>query len=318
MGLFARILGSVASFFQIGGPNGPGFNDNAGALEAKNSTNTAFTIARGADPVNPNDFVTLESLSSPGGTAAPPRTLNRFEYWGGTTNGATLLEGFCNCFLGQAGAGISTVVTAGSLLTSTKRAKFTAPAGSGAVTLGTLDATGLLNVWRGSTPGLGGFTMRLRFGFEAAATGAPTQMLAGLISQSGTSGAQNWTTQLTFASIGVGFSQTPVGGAFAGNWKLITSIGNGVTPPTVLDLGPTLPVNTTSLMQLDLVAAPNAPSITYTLTDLSTGNFVTGVAVANIPLPTQFLAMWCAASIGNGGTTPCQFDVAQYCYQQNF
>jgi hypothetical protein len=42
MSLFSRISGVVNSFFQIGGPAGPGINDNAGALEAKNSSNSSF------------------------------------------------------------------------------------------------------------------------------------------------------------------------------------------------------------------------------------------------------------------------------------
>jgi hypothetical protein len=316
MGFFQRVTGTIVSFFQFGGPSGPGLNDNAGVLEAKDSTNTVFANLRAADPVGLNDCVTLESLSN--FAASPVKTLGRFEYWGGTTNGATLIEGFCNCFLDQSGTVVATGPSAGSLLTSTKSTKFRSAIGAGATTNGVFDGTGFLTVWRGSTPSLGGFNMRLKFGFEAAPANALVRMLAGLISQSGSGGAQDWTTQLTFASIGVGFTQTPAApGVFAGNWKLIHSIGNGVTAPTVLDLGPTMALDTTSLWQLDLFCNPNDTSITVVLTNLSTGASVTQIVNTNFPGPAQFLAMWCAFAIGNGSTTIGQIDISEYVYQQN-
>jgi hypothetical protein len=82
MGLFSRLAGTVATFFQIGGPDGPGFNDNAGVLEGKDPTNTVFAIVRGATPVNPNDLVTkayddtafkpiIVSAQASGATALP-------------------------------------------------------------------------------------------------------------------------------------------------------------------------------------------------------------------------------------------------------
>lgn len=316
MSLFSRIAGAIASFFQIGGPSGPGINDNAGALEAKDPTNSVFVNMRGADPAGLNDFVTLESLSN--FSASPVKTLGRFEYWGGTTNGATLVEGACNCTIGQSGSVVATGPSAGSLLTSTKSMKFRAAIGSGATTNGVFDGTGFLTVWRGNAAGLGGFNMRLKFGFEDAPASALVRMLAGLIAQSGTGGAQDWTTQLGIASIGVGFTQTPAPpGVFAGNWQLIHSVGNGVTPPTVLDLGPTMALDTTSLWQLDLTATPNGASINVVLTNLTTGASVTQVVNTNFPANNQFLAMWCAFAIGNGSTTIGQIDIAEYVYQQN-
>lgn len=316
MSLFSRIAGAVASFFQFGGPNGPGLNDNAGVLEAKDATNTVFANLRAADPVGLNDCVTLESLSN--FAASPVKTLGRFEYWGGTTNGATLIQGFCNCTLGQSGTVVATGPSAGSLLLSTKSMKFRTAIGAGATTNGVFDGTGFLTVWRGNAPGLGGFNMRLKFGFEDAPANALVRMLAGLIAQSGVGSAQDWTTQLTIASIGVGFTQTPAApGVFAGNWKLIHSVGNGVTPPTVLDLGPAMALDTTSLWQLDLTAASNGANINVTLTNLSTGLSTTQVVNANFPASSAFLAMWCAFAIGNGSTTIGQIDIAEYVYQQN-
>jgi hypothetical protein len=315
MSLFSRIAGTIFSFFQFGGPGGSGLNNNAGVLEAKNSTNTTLVNMRTADPVGLTDVVTLESLSN--SAASPVKTFGRFEYWGGASNGATLLEGFCNCFL-QGSGGVTTITpTSTSLLNSTKRMGFhLAPAG-GAQTSGVYDLTGVQTVWRGNAAGLGGFNMRLKFATPLAPTGSLCRMLAGLIAQSGSGGAQDWTTQLGIASIGVGFTQTPVGSVWAGNWKLIHSVGDGATAPTVTDLGATMLVNLTDLYQLDLIATPNGANITAILTNLTTGSSTTTVVAANFPANTTFLAMWCACAFGGGGTTAGQLDVAEYIYQQN-
>jgi hypothetical protein len=58
MGLFAKLAGVVNSFFQIGGPGGPGWNNNSGVLEGKNAANNAFVVVRGATPAADNDLTT--------------------------------------------------------------------------------------------------------------------------------------------------------------------------------------------------------------------------------------------------------------------
>lgn len=60
MGLFARILGTVSSYFQLGGPSGPRLKNNGGAVDARNATDAAYVNVRGADPVAANDLVTKE------------------------------------------------------------------------------------------------------------------------------------------------------------------------------------------------------------------------------------------------------------------
>lgn len=59
MGMFQRLAGTVLAFLQIGGPTGPGFNANAGALEARNAANSAFAITRNANPADQNDSVNI-------------------------------------------------------------------------------------------------------------------------------------------------------------------------------------------------------------------------------------------------------------------
>jgi hypothetical protein len=70
MSLFSKIAGTISSFLQIGGPGGPGLNNNAGNLEARNSANTAFTIMRGATPVAANDLATKAYVDTGGASAA--------------------------------------------------------------------------------------------------------------------------------------------------------------------------------------------------------------------------------------------------------
>jgi hypothetical protein len=62
MGVFQNLAGTLARFFQIGGPSGPGINQNGAALEIRNAANSTFAITRGASPVGPNDYVNLSAL----------------------------------------------------------------------------------------------------------------------------------------------------------------------------------------------------------------------------------------------------------------
>ena len=116
MGLFSRLAGVVNSFFQLGGPGGPGFNANSGVLEAKNSGNTAFAIMRGATPVGDNDLATkayVDSIFKPipvslqfNGNNALPANSGTEQYYVVTTTGV-------NAAIGQVlwddGTGVGTV-----------------------------------------------------------------------------------------------------------------------------------------------------------------------------------------------------------------
>ena len=97
MGLYQRLAGVVNTFFQIGGPNGPLWNANGSALEAKNAA-SALTVVRGATPVGDSDLTTkqyVDTLSKPipvtaewnGGSALPPNSANE-HYYVVTTSGS--------------------------------------------------------------------------------------------------------------------------------------------------------------------------------------------------------------------------------------
>lgn len=110
MGVFQRLAGTLATFFQIGGPGGPGLEDNAGVLEARAPGPGAFINARGADAVLPHDFVTLQQV--PAGLVQTAATVDsaqvypllvtdsiiRFDTTGGTTATANM---HAPAFIGQ-------------------------------------------------------------------------------------------------------------------------------------------------------------------------------------------------------------------------
>jgi hypothetical protein len=62
MSIFSKIAGVVNSFFQVGGPTGPGLNSVSTSIISVTTSagGTNYAIVRGADPVGNNDFVTLE------------------------------------------------------------------------------------------------------------------------------------------------------------------------------------------------------------------------------------------------------------------
>jgi hypothetical protein len=62
-GLFSRLAGTLATFFQIGGPGNSGWSaPDATHLENRTAA-AAFAVTRGAPPVGANDYVTLGSLT---------------------------------------------------------------------------------------------------------------------------------------------------------------------------------------------------------------------------------------------------------------
>ena len=60
MGVFSILLGTVTSFFQVGGPGGPGLANDGGSgnLGAYNPAESAYVNVRGKDPAIADDLVT--------------------------------------------------------------------------------------------------------------------------------------------------------------------------------------------------------------------------------------------------------------------
>jgi hypothetical protein len=322
MSLFSSIAGAIASFFQIGGPNGPGFSDNVGALEAKNSTNSAFVNVRGADPVGPNDFVTLEYSET---HVAQALSQTRFQYWSGVpaTTGGGVAFG-ANCLLVIGSTNLGTYQSATNLLGSCSRGTAFS-AGAGPVWLGSYDfsaATGTYKdsfVLRGAAPGIGGFTLATRFGIEQVSATPTLRCFVGLIDASGGGGGLpqqdiDFTTQTTLQVVGIAFTQTVVGGVLVGNWKIVSCNGAAVTST---DSG--VPLMAGNLVELVLTALPNAATIAWTINDLSANTSTSGVIAATLPANTLALAWQAGMEIHSGGGDIGNiFSTVRYTMDSNF
>ena len=69
MSFWSKIRGTFETLFQIG-KGGPQLKNNAGVVEHRNAADAAFAIARGADPVGNNDFLTLQYFNAHNAGAA--------------------------------------------------------------------------------------------------------------------------------------------------------------------------------------------------------------------------------------------------------
>jgi hypothetical protein len=178
MGLFSRLAGVTASFFQIGGPNGPGLNNSGNtAIEARNAANTAFVIVRGGAPIGDNDLTTKAyvdktankpipaSLQFNGNSVLPANTATE-QFYVVTTTGANATIGQ---ILWDDGSGVGTVAV---IPAATGNTIVTTAAFSG----GTISLlANQMYVWTGAAwldiaPSVAGVTNMIRFAVTNAAS----------------------------------------------------------------------------------------------------------------------------------------------------
>jgi hypothetical protein len=188
-GVFSKLLGTITSFFQVGGTGGPGINANGAALESKNSANSAFAVHRGATPAGDNDFATkayVDKMASKpipasvqfNGNSALPSNSGTEQWYVVTTSGA-------NATIGQllwddgSGAGNVAVIAAATGNTIVTTAAFS----GGTISL----AANQMYVWTGSAwldiaPSVSGATYMIRFAIgTAASVSSATQIPANAI-----------------------------------------------------------------------------------------------------------------------------------------
>jgi hypothetical protein len=86
MSIFSKIAGVINSFFQIGGPSGPGLNNvSSSVISATTSAGgTNYANVRGASPLVGADFVTLSygNANYTGGGGSTPTFTNSFLFGG--------------------------------------------------------------------------------------------------------------------------------------------------------------------------------------------------------------------------------------------
>lgn len=144
-------------------------------------------------------------------------------------------------------------------------------------------------VWRGDAAGLGGFFARMRFAFSTT-----TALQRGFFGLTGSTGAIA-TTQAPSAltsCIGVGWDSADT--------NLIVMHNDASGACTEVDLGANFPINTSSVYDLSLFAAPNSDRIGWQVQRLNTGHTASGEATTDLPPSTTFLAPH--AYMNNGGT----------------
>lgn len=247
-------------------------------------------LAAGNDPITPaanNIRIYAKSIAGrvmpkwvgPSGVDTPIQAnlgFNRVSMMmpaGGTTL-TTFVSGFGSTFT-NVGTAANPTPTSASLLTSTRRATYTT-----ANTAGSLAShrQSTLQVWRGNAPGLGGFFYTIRFGTSTLGTG--NRAFIGLTDSVAAPTNVDPTTSGTIGRLGLAINSN------TGNWKWVNNTTG--TAPTVTDLGATLPVNNTDLYELVIFSPPNGSSVTYRVTNISTGATVTNTVSTN--LPSSFLA----------------------------
>ncbi len=137
--------------------------------------------------------------------------------------------------------------------------------------------------------------MRMFIGLTDNATAAPTNI--------------DPTTSTTPGKIGMAIN------ASTGNWNLVHNITG--TPPTVIPLGGSYPVDTTSLYEIVLFAKPNDSVITYRITNLSTTAQTSGTLSTNLPSTTTPLGRVCWAT-NNATAGAVAWDLSRFSLESDY
>jgi hypothetical protein len=248
----------------------------------------------------------------------------RFQYWSGNPVqiGAGPSYG-ANCILQIGSSNSGVYQSATDLLQSCSRgAQFTN--GAGPTFLGSYDfsaATGSYKesfVLRGAAAGIGGFTHTTRFGIETVSAGPTLQCFVGLMDASGGGPGLpqntniNWITQTTLQVVGIAFTQNLGIGGF-GNWQIVSCNGAAVT---ATDSG--VPIVAGNLVELVLVALPNAATIAWTINDLTAVTTTSGIIVATLPMNTTPLAWQAGMYLVSGGAATNTFATVRYTMDSNY
>ncbi len=172
--------------------------------------------------------------------------------------------------------------------------------GAAAGNTANLVATGVVNqFWRGSSAGLGGFTIVLRFGVSDAVLVGTANMFAGLkVSAVMTDVLPS--AQVNQIGIGCDNGDTTL--------QLYAA---GAAAQARVSLGASFPVNTisTDVYELILHTPPNGADVRYRVERLNTGDVASGTisAAANLPANTLFMAPQIWRSNG-GAASAASFD----------
>lgn len=219
---------------------------------------------------------TVEQLLA---STQPSLAMTRMGYWVGAGNITNSLGLIAPTVLGTLTArGVATT----SLLEATRRTGYVSTAAVNAL-CGWRLAT--LQLFQGSTAAYGMIKMNHRFAVSDAVLVAGAQTFIGLRSVSTAAGLP--ADPSTFVNcIGVGQDATDV------NWQIMHNDAAGTA--TRINTG--IPVNITSLLELQVLMEPGTGVAVYQFSDLSTGTVVSGTINTNLPAADTLLTPNCFRS----------------------
>lgn len=161
--------------------------------------------------------------------------------------------------------------------TAIPRASF-ATAGT-AGSLASLRCNQLL-VYRGDAIAMGGFRYVQRITLETLQVGM--RGFFGLQDSIAAATNVDPLTSTAGSKIGIGFNLN------TGNWRVIHNVA--ATAPTTIDLGTNFPINATDVIELTLFTLANSGTVSFIVTNVSSGQVSSGALTTNIPANTTFLA----------------------------
>lgn len=218
--------------------------------------------------------------------------------------GGTTLD-VIGCTITNVGTISNPTLTSANLKSQTRRVTNTSAAAAGS-----LASTRVTNLecWRGNATGFGGFFMVCRFGLSTLQTGM--RAFFGLTDTAPTAPTNiNPLTNTTPGKIGMAIS------ASSGNWNFVYNT-TGIAP-TVVELGSGYPVDTSTMLELILYAKPYDTSVSYRITNMTTGTQTSGSISSNLPATTTFLGRTCWAT-NNATAAAVAWDLSRFSLETDY
>lgn len=229
---------------------------------------------------------------------APNPATSKLAEWSASGNGTAVSTWAINN--SETGTTTTRNVASTNLFTSVRRVGYVT-ASTAASSAGTRHNN--TQFWRGNAAGLGGFVYTARFGFSTANTTNKQAFVGFRNSASAITANTNPSSLTNIIGFGIDATQTTL--------RFMYNDGSGTA--TTVDLGANFPANTTDTDWYEAIiyARPNAGTVYYFITNLSSGNTTFGSATTDLPSSTTFLCPHVYVSNGSDAVA-VGIDVSQY------
>ena len=229
---------------------------------------------------------------------APNPATSKLAEWSASGNGTAVSTWAINN--SETGTATTRNVASTNLFTSVRRIGYVT-ASTAASSAGTRHNN--TQFWRGNATGLGGFVFTCRFGFSTANTTNKQAFIGFRNSATAITANTNPSSLTNIIGFGIDATQTTL--------RFMYNDGSGTA--TTVDLGANFPANTTDTDWYEAIiyARPNAGTVYYHVTNLSTGNTTSGSTATDLPTSTTFLCPHIYVSNGSDAVA-VGIDVSQY------